>query len=295
MNLAKKFVFHCVVITVVIGAALCSEDTEVEKDLREGGTCLVPYLQRQEKLSIDFNSTSTLSELQCFRVTPVILAILKTVVHVLIKQEITNDSSDCLSNKFDDEDAIDYIIKIGVLDISSSLSESDRKTQLEVTRNEFKQELKKIAAHCQTDDKDFVKIFNDNLGIKNDSVEAAQDEYCLVKYAVDKKVLELGNLDMNPQNIDSNSVDCDHIIDIDKRKKEKELTDRSFMRLQEHPSMSCIEDNYRNMKVYDWGIALKLINKLDFSRETKEAEINKIFEKIGKFILSVRTCLGENI
>lgn len=290
MNFAKRFTIQCVVLSMVMCAALCSVESN---NLQEGEACLVQYLQAKEKLSKNFETDLPASS-QCRLVTPFTMQIIRITADELIKKDAPN-AADCLTKEFGDKEAIDYVVKISVIDASRSLSESERATQLETTRNEFKQELEKIASHCHTDDKNFIKLFSDNLGMKNGSLAVAQYEYCLAKYAVDHKVLELGNVEMNPQQIDEDGVDCDHIIDLDKRKNEKMLTDKASATSQGSGSTSCVIDSYRSLKIYDWAVALKVINNLDFSRETKKVEANRITEKIATFALSIFACLGNVI
>lgn len=287
MNFAKQFTIQCVVVSVVVGAALCYVQLNNQQ---EEEACLVQYLQAKEKLSTDFLSDLPASS-QCRLITPLQMQIMRITAADFIKKDEPNVVADCLTKEFNDKEAIDYVVKICVLDASRSLSESERRTQLETTRYEFTQELKNIANFCQTDDNKFIKIFNDNLGFKNNSLEVVQYEYCLAKYAVDNKVLELANVEMNPQQIHKDSVNCDHIIAADKRKSEKDLTDKTSITLKGQRSRNCVIDSYRSFKMYDWTVALKVLNNLDFSRETKKVEANRIIEKIAEFALTIFACL----
>ncbi len=211
----------------------------------------------------------------------------------IIKTEIPN-AADCLKEQFKNQDAVDFIIKIELLDASRMLSESERKTQLEATRYDFIEELLKMARHCDTNENDFIKLFHEKLGIKNNTSVMVEYEYCLAKYAADNEALEMGDVEINPHKIDPDSVDCKHIIDVDRRENEMRLTNKITTTDSLQRSSSCIMKAYRSNKVYDMSVASKVLSKLDFFRETKTIETNKIMEKSSEFAMLISNCLAQH-
>lgn len=126
MNFATNFAIY----SVVICAALCSVNAN---ELQDGEACLVQYLQRKDKLSADFQSDVPASS-QCRLMTPLTIQIIRSTINDLIRKEIPN-AADCLTEQFNDKEEVDHFIKIGILDASQSLSDSERTTQLETSRN----------------------------------------------------------------------------------------------------------------------------------------------------------------
>ncbi len=282
MNFAKKFLVFC----VAIYAALSSVEAN---NVQEGEACLVQYLQNKEKLSSEFRSAVPPTS-RCRLIIPLTLRVLKSSIESEIKTKVPN-AADCLTEEFDNKWAIDHLIKIDVVDKSGLLTETERETQLQETRNEFKNDLKKIASQCVADDTPFIEIFNEQLGIKNESLTMAQYDYCLAMYVSDKNVLDLGMVDINPHRIDTDSVDCNEIIDVDKSKSEKDLIEKTTATVTSQSAVMCIRDSYRSDTVYDYSAALKVVNKLNFTRHTKEVEVNRISQKVGEFTMSVFACL----
>lgn len=293
MNLANKFVYHCVVISVVIvGSAVFS--VEARNPQRQGGlasACMVKYLRMKKKLSADFRPALP-TTLQCRLVTPLVIEYLREAVHDSIEKKFPH-AADCLTDEFYKKQDIDHVIKITVLDTMNSrlLSEPERQIQLAATRSLLKEDLEDIAGKCHTDDKNLINLFVDELGIQNKSLAVLQYEYCLAKYARDNNLLEFGNVEINPQHIDPDSVDCDQIVATDKRNVEKDLIDGASDTFKGERSRRCVVNLFRSGKMYDWEVACKVARKLDFLRATKEAKINRLFDKIGEFVSSIIVCL----
>lgn len=286
MNFANKFIIYCVVTSFVIYSVKASSQRERE-------ACLVQYLKTKGKLSADFQSAEPAPS-GCDFVTPFTMQVIRGTVFATIEKEMPNAAL-CLTKQLDNEEAFDYLVKINILSASRSLNESDRQTQVEATRNQFKENLEKIATHCETDDKKFINIFMDTLGIKNDSLAVLQYEYCLAKYAVDNKVVELGDVEINPRHIDLDSVDCEQIIEADRSKSEKYFIDKNAETFKGEESMNCAVNAYRNDKIYDWRVAFKVITTLDFSVETKTVETIKITDKMVTFARSTSVCSEQNL
>lgn len=127
------------------------------------------------------------------------------------------------------------------------------------------------------------------MGIKNETLEVLQHDYCLSKFAVNNKLLV--NVEINRHHIDIDSVNCDYIIQIKRSKSEKNLSDKISTIQGAEISLPCIFNGYRNGKVFDHSIALQALNKLELSSETKEAEINRISEKIADFAMETFSCV----
>ncbi len=281
MDFAKKVLLFCVVFC----AAVCSAD---QNHYLNGQACLVQHLKTKGKLNQSFQSTLEPTS-RCRLVMPLTIQILKTSVTDRVKNDFPNEA-DCLNDEFDNKEAVDFLIKLDVIKSSTLLSVSARDTQLEDTRSLFKDDLEDIARQCLVDDKNFVKIFNDVLGIKNETLVAYQHEYCMAKYVVDNDLLEVNNLDINPQRIDTNNVNCDYIIDVERSKTEKELSDKLSATPEGQRSLSCVLNAFRSGNMFGYKIALIVLNNLDVTSEVKVEQSNKISVKLGEFAMSTFMC-----
>lgn len=286
MDFARKFSLFC----VVFYAALCSAE---ESPFRTGEACFVQYLKAKGKLNADF-PTSVLPSSQCRLIVPLTVQMLKSNINDQIRRDTSNES-DCLTEEFNNQEAFDYLLKITLIGSSQLMSSIARETQLTETRNQFKVDLENIAIQCQTDEEKFVKVFHDNLGIKNETLEAFQYEYCLTKYVVGNKLLEVGNADLNPHHIDPENVNCDYIVDAEKSQNEKQISDKLSVTPAGERSLECILNAYRKDNVFGWNVALKVLNYVDLTNERREKEINRIGEKLGEYVLSSFSCVMSGI
>lgn len=278
------FVIYCVVSC----AALCSvEANQYPDQFREQNACLVKYLKNKRKLSTDYQSAIPASS-KC-RNRPFVLKFARSELKDLIAKNIPN-AAECLTSKINYREAVDYVVKIMVLQNSESLSDTEKQTQVEATRSQIKEEFERILSDCNTDDKTFIEFFS-ILGNRNYSLKEIQYEYCLAKYVVDNKVLEF-DVEMNPQHIDPASVDCEKIIEADKQEDEKAFNDLNSPKVKEQGgSMDCGVNTYRNMRVYDWFAGLQVVRDIDISEDVKRMEANRMFAKIREFVLTRSICI----
>lgn len=277
-----KFALICVLI--LLSPVLASQFVD------EIEACLVQYLKGKGKLSSDFQSVKEPSQL-CVDKLSSMLQSLRTFIDDEIRKEMPNEV-ECLLGAMDDQETVDHFTMIYVLRLNMFLSENDLKIQLAGSRTQLKQDLESIALQCKVDDKNFVKIFNVNLGIKNETLEALQYEYCITKYCVDNKFLVSGNYEMNPNNI-ATDINCTSIIDIDRNKAEQEFADEYITTPEAKEAKTCIVQAYRNAKRYEWFIALKVLANEVNARRTKHADVTKATEKLTNpsFSQTVDKCM----
>lgn len=270
---------------VMCCAALCNAEQNL---VRDGQACVVQYLKGKGKLTESFPSTGSPSSL-CRLVIPASVQIVNGNVKYQVGKEFPNEV-DCLTAEFENKDGVDYLLQLDLIR-SSSLSASAKNTQLENTKSQFKDMLEEIAVQCHVDDKNFVKLFNEALGIKNETLEAHQNEYCMAKYVfVDNQLLEVNNVDINPHRIETNSVNCEYLIDIERSNAEKELSDKLSATETGQSSLNCVVNAFRSGNMFNYRVALKVLGTLDITSQEKERETNKISKKISEFVLTTVAC-----
>lgn len=281
MNVARKLSLLCVVFC----AALCAADV-----LGKGDQCFVRHLKAAGKLNADFESTSDpYNPLVCYAWTERTMHMVKSSFNGEIKVEMPNDA-DCLTEEFNVTKSVENVFKIRLIE-KSNMNDTEKQNQLVEARNEFTELLEKIAVHCQADKQKFINIFQTVLGIKNETLEAFQTVYCLAKYATDNNLLDMVNVKMNPHNIDTESVNCDGIVDVEKSKAEREIRTIISGMSTASRSLDCIMDAYKSSETVRFQIALKVLHYLDFPKETKEsATVSNSLEFQNFLRTSVSTC-----
>lgn len=268
----KLFLLLC----VSFFASICSAE---DGGFRNERACFIKYLKSKGRLDADYES---IPGSQCGSLIPLMVRVSKIDASDRIKM-MNPDKADCLIEEFHRRHAIDHIIKIIVL---VTESETEKDTQLVETRQLFKEDLENIAVQCQTDGKDFVKTFYFNLGIKNDTLEAHQYQYCLAKYSVDNGFLELNGVITNPHNIDTESVDCEKIVNAEINKKEREFSEKYPPK-----SSDCILNIYKSSQLFGWETAYMILDYLDVTDGEKRVQANKYGDKVGEYFENVKnTC-----
>lgn len=255
MDFVKQILFLCVVFKA---APISSADDEFD-------ACVVQYLKARElNKSFQWNLSPMLSGCPSFDAD---LQSLKSIYFVQTSLEYPG-SSFCLIDKFDNEEAIDYVLKVHMI----IRRDNGNETQLmEETRSQFKNVLKQIAVQCAFDDRNFIKVFSNILGIQNETAEAYQHEFCLAKYAIDNNLVELKGVDTNPHHIDPESVNCTGIIDIERNKLENQFREKvSALSLVRQSYFDTVKDSYKNHKGFDWQVAFKFLNYLDIHSQVRE-------------------------
>lgn len=272
-----KLECYCVVIF------LCCFTTVLLDD-NYGKECLEEHLKNKGKLESDFpvrRSTQNCSVL----LSPA-LAALRIVVEDQIKQDIPT-SADCLIKEFYNRESSDLIVKLFVIE-DSKLSESEIKTKINETRKELRRDLVKVALRCETDEKNFIAIFNEILE-KNLTLSKLEHNYCLAKYAADNELLQLNKAELNPDGIITTNLNCTAIINKSRRRWETHVSKE--INVTEPESINCYMETYKNVNVFNTIITGKVLNYLDFSKETKEAELQKIADKFASFASIINYCI----
>lgn len=271
-----KFIIICV--SIFLSPVLASQF------LDESEACFVQYLKEKRKLSTNFQSAIEPAE-YCDDRLPNMLQSLRTFVDDKVNKGMP-DEAECLLDGLENRESVDHLISIYVIRLNKFLNENDLKIQLETVRSQLKQHLESIALKCKVDDESFVKLFHQNLGIRNETLEFLQYEYCISKYCLDNKFLEMENYVINPNNITTDDINCTSIIDIDRKKAEKEFDDEYLTTPERIEVKSCIMQAYTDEKLYEWNLALKVLGNEVNAKRTKETDVIKVTEKLSSSSMS---------
>lgn len=262
--------FVLLISTSVAWAGQFLEDTEA---------CLVTYLKEKGKIPIDFQSSIETFD-HCADRPPLMYQSLRSFVDNEVKKKMTPAVSKCLLDSIDNQDTTDHLVMIYILRLNKFLSDSEMTVKLETTRSQLKEELEGIAQKCETSTENFVKIFHPNLGIRNETLEALQYEYCIVQYCVENKFLEMDNYEMNRNGIATDNINCTAIIDTDRKNAEKEFADDYITTPDTIEAKACIMQAYRTEKRYEWFLALKVLGNEVNARRTKEKDVINVTNKL---------------
>lgn len=109
-----------------------------------------------------------------------------------------------------------------------------------------------------------------------------QDFYCLTKYAIDHNLLKLNDVQVNPNQINTTSVNCDEYVDGLKKKREtamrEEMDASSDSVAVGAETKDCTIAAY--MRAFEYELALKVVENLNVTSEEKEPEVRRVKGKM---------------
>lgn len=274
-----KFAIRCLAVYIYAQFLYVSASGNAFND---GEACLIQYLHKKGKLDDNFTSIEKPSP-NCLFVMPLTKMVLRKTFTDRIDSEIPNHS-DCLKARFDSQETLDLVIKISVI------REVDIKTELDPVRRALHDDLKNIMSHCDTNDESFLAIFNDYLGNKNETLAVLQEDYCVSKYVADNNILDLSNVELNPNRIDTENLNCNQMVEKLKNDSEQELSDKIASLPHGKKILVCVMDAYKTNKIFETGIALKVLYNLDVPKDLKESEKVRLTQILSGFGLATFNC-----
>ncbi|XP_037032963.1 uncharacterized protein LOC119071944 [Bradysia coprophila] len=281
-----KFKLYCVVIVLAISCL--NATANVDDDETNG--CLERYLMQKGKLPSHYPARQPSSIVVCRLTTTVYVSFLTRFFEVLIENRIKN-GTECLKRELKNGGTLDLVIKLNLIE-ESQLSENEQNIQINETRNELRQDLTKIARQCDTNEDKFIEVFNEQFGIKNETLSALEHNYCFAKYAADNDLLSLKNVNLNPNNIATTNIDCEAIIRKERRRQEHDVRQKAKAKMEN--SVNCVMDSYQGNDVFNTGIVMRVLQYVEFPKETRDAETEKAATKLAEFTVAVMVCALTN-
>lgn len=263
MNLIILFLFVLYSVTFC-----CSAD---KGDYRQVQACGVQYLKEKGKLNESIETEIPASP-RCILLVPFVLQVEKSFHKDEFATSFLPKVAECLTDKYDKAGGSDYSIKAMVL---GSLVSRYRNTVIEESKlleTEMKDMSDSIYDQCAADKNNITTIHNETIH---------QYEYCMAKYAIDNQLLELKDVNINPNRINTESVNCTNIIDAERREAENDYRDRMSAIESDHDSLDCAMNEFRRYNMFGWRVALKV---LVFLISGPKPEVSKVGEKVNDFL-----------
>lgn len=276
----KLKIYSIITIAAVI---ICEKSTTSSStdDITDAVHCFKSYLQDKGKLPYDDPSELDAYDIQCrFRATNAITGLLGDIEEIVKSENPCH--SKCLFDEFKNEEIVDVIVKLAVVQ-RSELSKTEMKTQIYESRIQLKNHLINIANECDTEPGDFVKIFNEYLGIKeprNVTLSAVEHNYCFAQYAAANDFLPLDNIELNPFGIEALDVDCDTIIQ-EEQDRVKDIIHKQLTEILSPKSVACAESEYEKANYFQVHITTQVLKYLDFPPDVEEAERLKLADRLS--------------
>ncbi|CRK92413.1 CLUMA_CG005972, isoform A [Clunio marinus] len=258
-------------------------------DKDTGITCLIKYLKDHGRLEEDFPLPQKPAHAQAC--DAVVRLVLPTIEREFLSKLSEKESikSDCVSAQLKKGGLLDYLIKEEVIESSTDLSNQEVMKKLAETRETIKGILDNAAVFCNSD-ATYAGLFDKYLGLKNESLSALQSHYCMAKYVIDEEIIDVGNVNINPSNIDTAAANCDTVISNAKAEVEAQLRDKYKEQNLSQSKINCIMRSFRRNKMFENSIALGALENLEISLETKRENKERVENKMESFVTGVFGC-----
>ncbi|KAG4066110.1 hypothetical protein HA402_010312 [Bradysia odoriphaga] len=269
MAIAKIIDLILLFCVVYYATPNCCADENVY--YREIEACALQYLKQKGKLNESIQSTTPPSA-RCPFFIPFGAQLITSLMHDgKVKNE--PNEADCLNEEFNKRELADLFIMIIVAEYSSLFSD---RTQIKESIEKMKNVTREMHDQCIAGES--------NPRIDNKNVMSHQHEYCMVKYAVDNKLLRLNDDYIKSYRINTDTVNCTNIIHAELSKNEKECSDKMFATGIDQGSLDCAINELRRNNMFNWGIALKVLMYIHLTSPTFTVESNKIVNKFEEFL-----------
>lgn len=249
--------------------------------------CIVRFLQIKGKLEGSFQSSPAPGDL-CRVLLPLIYANHSEKL-VLKLWETKSVKAQCVFETLKNSQFIDLELKLEIYSHSKHLTRNERRKRMyEVMINQRKL-LVEAARICRSD-KSYGGLFDEILGI-NSSLVLHQENYCLLKYVVDNRFIDIPDITTNPLNINTMNFDCRTIIETKKRENERKLLEAFQINKYSNEAIECLLERYKHENIFGWNTAKNLLTKIEIVVSLRVAEDMRISKILSEFNHKSTNCL----
>lgn len=259
--------------------------------LDTGNACVAQYLKEKNKLPQDFPVPHDLEMSKCRLVVSIIMKAFENALCAKLTDHETIKAG-CIMDEIKDADALEYMLVMEIIVMTKGLEEEEMKQKNEETKETLRNIFQNAAKVCESDPT-FAGLFNDILEIRNESLAVLRQNYCFTKFAIESKLIDVKDIDVNPKKIVTSNIDCKTMIKNNRIEREKKLSETLKARNYSEEQTQCIMDKFQIDRAFDSNLALEVIDQLDVTMEVRRTNREKIAKQLEKFIKSIFVCAGK--
>lgn len=276
-------------VCVVISSILCCTFAQnAALDSYRNYECVMQYLK--EKGKFDGKFETEIPAPTCSFIVSLKMGLVNESYSGTIKEKCPNEFH-CLISEMDKRSTYDSVLKAYTIHYAPA-TEVALKEHLNETRIELQERLEEVASTCKADNDTFILIFSAILGIEDDTVKTIQLNYCSAKYVADNKLLKLvlDGYDLNPDRIDTKSLNCTEIIEHKRNEFEKEFVDLEASKGR--TLAECVRHAYEKGRFFDYSIASEVLSLSNWklSKQMKESELLRLTKGKARYFISASFC-----
>ncbi|CAG9806659.1 unnamed protein product [Chironomus riparius] len=273
-------VFVTILFLVITGSFVKSDRAEDDSN-----ACIVRMLQEKGLLDHDFPHDG--QPRMCFLVQTVVTSLENGFYTKFDEKE--SIKADCVKTELKNNNFVYRAMKKEIIESSKMLSRDDINKMLNENKEDMKNVLNDAAKDCQSDPT-WAGIFDEILDITNTSKTVVEQNYCSLKTSIDKKLINIGDFDINPHNIDTSKIDCDKIIEELKTEIDEKLRSEYNKKGLSRSSVECVINNFRNSRFYEISIAIGALEKNDIDSAVRAENKEKLTPQLQSGIAGLFSC-----
>jgi hypothetical protein len=244
------------------------------------------YLRVRNKLDADFPSEKVGGFLCSLTMNAVVSSIRENFEGELSKNEALK--ADCVMKNFKEEGVIDDMILRDVVLTSNRLSDEKREEKFKAAQDKLKKKFEDAAKKCESDPS-YAGLFDEILQIKNESLAVLTENYCTTTFVNESGLINLEDVDANPNNIGTTNINCDEII-LNLRQQHEADVRKELKSENLGSKIDCIIQKQKDTKVFELVTALKVNNRVDNSLQHKKENVETLTNKIRNYGSAVVSC-----
>ena len=220
------------------------------------------------------------------------LAALRSDLMKNIREENEVDAS-CVEGKLNQTNFFHQNVKKVFYEKSTELSDIIREAKVKESTAVFSTILQNAIDQCRTP-RVFGKLFDEIYANKDKNITAStsQDEYCAIKYAVDKHLLDTNVYKVfpNPKNIDLRTVNCTNTKLRILEPFNNKLSQTLNAGIKDEQLATCRMKEAQSLEAVDLTLAISLLKDLQISADQVNSERRKFIERIRFVNDNLKSC-----
>lgn len=258
-----------------------------------GNACIVQYLKDNERLPDNFPAPADIQATTCRLVMPLIIHAFEKALCAKLSEQDTIEA-ECVIKEIKSAGALDLMLMQEIIVMSKGLDEEVMKQKLEEIKENLRIVFENAAKNCESDPT-YGGLFDDVLEIKNESLAVLRQNYCFTKFAIEGKLIDVKDVDVNPKKIVTSNIDCKTMIMNNRIERENKLLDKLKTKSLSKEQVQCIMDKFQIERAFDSNLALEVIDQLDVTLEVKRLNREDIGRRLENFIKSIFLCAGKSV
>lgn len=257
-------------------------------NIDKGQTCVIRNLKAKGKLEADFPEPKYVDPETCRMVNELVANPIVEGFQITLSQK-ASIKSHCVTEEIKANGGIDYMGVKSIVDVVEGITEDVREQKLEEVNKKLKKIFEDAAKKCDSDPT-YAGLFDEILGIKNETFAVLSFNYCTNKFLIDNNFLDEKTVDLSTNSIDTENLDCTPIIDEKRKAEEKTVRDALKSKIPRGRKLNCMMESYRSNKIFENTLALEVVERLDVTLDVKRDIKDKVTGKLQDYMRSSIMC-----